>query len=115
MTGQQALNQREVPPTTPRLSVGARVDVLARTMDRITAQLAHLTEAINTDAVELHLDVAQQMEADGDSVLDPAESISQESGSKGVAETESELPHNDLYKDSEECSPKSQAVKRRKG
>ena len=67
-------------------------------MDRITAQLAHLTEAINTDPVDLDFDKPQQMKADGVSVFDHVESISQESRSKSVAEGESELPHNDLYK-----------------
>ena len=104
MADQQAPTESELPSPPTSMSVEARIDVLSKHMARITAQLTHLTEAIDTDPIALDLaEEPRQSDADAVSVFDPADSISQESGGKSL--DEAELPHTDLYKDSEDCGP----------
>jgi hypothetical protein len=104
MTEQQALPDGELSLPSTSISVEARMDALSKNMDRITAQFAHLTGAIEAESVDLDfVEDPRQIEADFSSVFDPADSISQESVGKSLVEAE--LPHDDLYKDTEDCGP----------
>ena len=76
MGDQQADTESELPTPPTSMSVEARIDVLFKHMTRITAQLAHLTKAIDTDPIALDLaEEPRQSDADAVSVFDPADSI----------------------------------------
>ena len=93
MTEQQALPDGELSLPSTSISVEARMDALSKNMDRITAQFAHLTGAIEAESVDLDfVEDPRQIEADFSSVFDPADSISQESVGK-------------RYEDTEDCGP----------